>query len=196
MWALRAKITRLFMFSEGQVQDSGKEPLEFVKIPGKKWSLVQTRPRHEKFSAGNLLRSGIITYIPLLTKIEIHNRSKRKLLLPMFPGYFFACPDPEEETLIRRDKCVWNLKVLNGAEEELLLKDLKIVRQAELLSQERKLFINPGIKEGGTVVLKKGPFKNQNAVVVKREDETTLIVNLDFLGRNILVRCDADEVEF
>ncbi len=184
------------MASEDQLQDSDKVSLDFVKIPGKRWSLVQTRPRNEKYSAANLSRFGIITYVPLLTKIEVHNRSKRRLQLPMFPGYFFACPDLEEETQIRRDKCVWNLKVLNGAEEDLLLKDLKIVRQAELLSQERKLFINPGIKVGDTVTLKKGPFKNHDVIVAEREKETTLIVNLDFLGRNISVRCGADEVTF
>ena len=184
------------MSSEDQIHGVERVVPDFIKIPGKKWCLVQTRPRNEKFSANNLCNHGIITYIPLLTKIEIHNRSKRYLLLPMFPGYFFACPNLEEESIIRRDKCVWNLKVLNGAAEDLLLKELIVVRQAELLSQERKLVIKPGIREGDTVILKKGPFKGHDVIVVKRENETTLIVNINFLGRNILIHCDADEVEF
>ena len=182
--------------SENQIQNDENAIPDFVKIPGKRWSLVQTRPRNEKHSAKNLLNHGIVTYIPLLTKVEIHNRSKRYLHLPMFPGYFFACPNLEEETFIRRDKCVWNLKVLNGSEEDLLLKELTIVRQAELLSRECKLLVNPGIREGDTVILKRGPLKGNDVIVVKRENEATLVVNLNLLNRNILIRCNADDVEF
>ena len=96
----------------------------FEKIEGKHWSLVQTRPRNEKYAATHLEMNGVVVYLPLITKLEIHNRSKRILHLPMFPGYVFACPNLEEETIIRRDKCVWQLKVLSEPDEEGLLRDL------------------------------------------------------------------------
>lgn len=123
-------------------------------------------------------------------------RSKREFHLPMFPGYYFACPSYEEETLIRRDKCVWNLKVLSEPEEESLLKDLKIVRECELLSQDHKLIVNPGLYEGQVVRLKRGPFKDQEVMVVRREDASRIVVNLNFLGRNITIPCNADDLDF
>ena len=196
MWVSRTWIFYIMaMILEDQEALSGELLQDFVRVPGKKWSLVQTRPRNEKFTAQNLLRQGVAVYLPLLTKVEIHNRSKRTTLLPMFSGYLFACPTLEEETLIRREKCVWNLKVLGEAEEEILLQDLKLVRQAELLSREHKLIIKPGICVGDTVVLKKGPFKGHDVIVAERDGEATLVVNLNFLGRNILIRCSAEEVE-
>ena len=75
--------------------------------------------------------------------------------LPMFPGYFFACPSFEEETLIRREKGVWNLKVLSEPEEEGLLEDLKIVRECELLSREHQLVVKPGLQAGQTRGIRK-----------------------------------------
>ena len=170
--------------------------VRFDKTAGKHWSLVQTRPRNEKYSARNCSVQGILTYLPLITKVEIHHRSRREFYLPMFPGYFFACPSHEEETLIRRDKCVWNLKVLSDPEEDDLLKDLKLVRESELLSRDHKLIVNPGLYEGQTVRLKRGPFKNSEVIVVHREDVSKIIVNLTFLGRNITVSCDADDLEY
>ena len=169
---------------------------QFVRIPGKRWSLVQTRPRNEKFAAGNCTAQGILVYLPLITKIQIHNRSRRELFLPMFPGYFFACPSYEEETLIRRDKCVCNLKVLSESEEDDLLRDLKIVRESELLSREHKLIVNPGLCEGTAVRLKKGPFKSYEVIVARREGVSRVIVNLEFLGRNIAISCEADDLEY
>ena len=195
IWGFHLPKKRYRMFSVEQIFSVDEWAQDFVRIPGKRWSLVQIRPRNEKFSAKNLTRQGIVVYLPLLTKVEIHNRSKREIRLPMFPGYLFACPSLEEETIIRRDKGVWNMKVLSGAEEELLLRDLKIVREAELLSSAHKLIMKPGIRVGDTVQMKSGPFKNHEVVVVKRENETQLVVNLEFLGRNISIRCIADDLK-
>lgn len=166
----------------------------FVPVEGKRWSLVQTRPRNEKYAERSISNQGITAYLPLITKVEIHNRSRRERQLPMFPGYLFACPAPEEETLIRRDKCVWNLQVLNAAQEEELLRDLRIVRECELLSTNHKLVVNPQLKAGDTVRFKSGPFKRHEVIVVRREDETRVIVNLNFLGRNIEIACSADDL--
>ena len=166
----------------------------FEKIEGKHWSLVQTRPRNEKYAASHLEMNGVVVYLPLITKLEIHNRSKRVLYLPMFPGYVFACPNREEETIIRRDKCVWQLKVLSEPDEEGLLRDLEIVRQSEILSQKQELVVNPGLQIGETYIVKNGPFKGQEVVLVRRKDAVNVVVNLFFLGRNIEFMCGADEL--
>ena len=170
--------------------------LSFTRHEGKRWSLVQTRPRQEKFSAGNCAGQGILVYLPLITKVEIHNRSKREVQLPMFPGYFFACPSFEEETLIRREKGVWNLKVLSEPEEEGLLEDLKIVRECELLSRDHQLVVKPGLQAGQTTRMKRGPFRDQEVVVVKRDGASRVVVNLEFLSRRISLNCDVDDLEY
>ena len=166
----------------------------FEKIEGKHWSLVQTRPRNEKYAAAHLEMNGVVVYLPLITKMEIHNRSKRILHLPMFPGYVFACPNREEETIIRRDKCVWQLKVLSEPDEEGLLRDLEIVRQSEILSQKQELVVNPGLRIGETYLMKKAPFKDQEVILVRRKDAVSVVVNLFFLGRNIEILCGADDL--
>ena len=197
MWASRAekKVNKRNVICMGEaVSDSIFESL--VKWEGKHWSLVQTRPRNEKFAAKNCSAQGILVYLPLITKVRIHNRSRRTHFLPMFSGYFFACPSYEEEALIKRDKCVWNLKILNEAEEDELLKDLRIVRESELLAKDHKLLVNPGICEGQMMRLKKGPFQSQEVLVVRREGVSKVIVNLNFLGRNITVSCEADDLEY
>jgi len=166
----------------------------FEKMEGKHWSLVQTRPKKEKITAAYCEGQGLIVYLPLVTKLEIHNRSKRVLHLPMFPGYLFACPNYEEESVIRREKGVWNLKVLSGLEEDELLRDLEIVRKSEILSQKQQLVVNPGLEIGETYKLKKGPFKDKDVVLVHRKDSVNVVVNLSFLGRNIEFLCGADEL--
>ena len=143
----------------------------FEKIEGKRWSLVQTRPRTEKYAAAHLEMNGVVVYLPLITKLEIHNRSKRVLYLPLFPGYVIACPNREEETIIRRDKCVWQLKILSEPDEEGLLRDLEIVSQGEILSQKQQLVVNPGLQIGETYIVKNGPFKGHPLEIRNRSFE-------------------------
>ena len=112
----------------------------------------------------------------------------------MFSGYVFACPNLEEETIIRRDKCVWQLKVLSEPDEEGLLRDLEIVRRSEILSQKQQLVVNPGLQIGEAYTVKNGPFKGQEVVLVRRKDAVNVVVNLFFLGRNIEFMCGADEL--
>ena len=168
----------------------------FVHMPERRWGFLQTRPKHEKQAMRALASQGLIVYLPLITKVEIHNRSKRERYLPMFQGYVFACSSLVEETVIRRNQYVWNLKTLTAADEESLLKDLKIVRECELLSAQHKLIVNPQLQEGDKVFLKNGPFKKHEVIVVKRKDESNIIVNLEFLGRSIEILCNADDLVY
>ena len=167
-----------------------------VKFPDKRWCLIQARPRKEKSSAQNCIGQGIITYIPLITKVEIHNRGKRELHLPMFPGYFFACLSLEEQTAVRRNGGVWGLRILSDYDEDALLRDLLKVRESELLSKQHKLIVNPGLRVGDVVRIKQGPFKNQEVIVVRRKDAAQVIVNLDFLGQNLELLLSADKLVY
>ena len=80
---------------------------------GKSWCLAMIRPRNEKFACTQLGNAGVIGYLPLLTKVTVHNRSKRETLLPMFPGYLFLCADQDEQSVIRRNQAVRQLRVLD-----------------------------------------------------------------------------------
>ena len=162
--------------------------------PGKRWCLIQTRPRNEKWSGENLASAGVTIYLPLLTKVETHNRGRRETKLPMFPGYLFGCADDGEEALIRRNRCVWNVRKLSEPDELQLLRDLKAVRLCELESAAHRMTVNPGLRAGDPVLIKTGAFKNQRAIVVRRVDALSVIINLDFLGRSIDIRFDAGEL--
>jgi len=47
---------------------------------------------------------------------------------------------------------------------------------------------------GETYIVKNGPFKGQEVVLVRRKDAVNVVVNLFFLGRNIEFMCGADEL--
>ena len=162
--------------------------------PERRWCLIQTRPRNEKWTCGNLAAAGVKIYLPLLTRVETHHRSRRETKLPMFPGYLFGCAGPEEEELIRRNRCVWNVRRLSEPEEPQLIQDLQTVRLCELESAAHRMTVNPNLRSGDRVRITAGAFKGQMAIVIRRVDALNVIINLDFLGRSIDIRWDAGEL--
>ena len=167
----------------------------FRLVPDKRWCLIQTRPRNEKQASQYLKANGILVYLPLITKVQIHNRMKREIRLPMFPTYLFACPNLEEETLIRRYKLVWNLKKLSEMEEEILIRDLNAVKICEREAAEHKLVVNPGLHQGDPVRIKTGALRGHEAIILHRVDELSVIINLFFLGRHLEMLWAADDLE-
>ncbi len=188
---------------DGDRHDGGEEfaippgdavfPLLRVE-PGRRWCLIQTRPRNEKWTNAQLAAAGVRIYLPLLTRVETHHRSRRETKLPMFPGYLFGCADAEEEDLIQCNRCVWNVRKLSLSEEEQLLADLRTVRLCELESAEHRMTVNPCLRSGDPVRITAGAFKGLRAIVVRRVDALSVIINLDFLGRSIDIRWDAGEL--
>ena len=167
----------------------------FRRSPERRWSLVLTRPRNEKWTAKTLEAAGIRVYLPLVVKVAVHHRSRRETRIPMFPGYLFACAGRGEEPTIRANKCVWRLQTLSEAEEEALIRDLRIVRTCELRSAEYEMVVNPGLQSGDLVHIKSGAFRGYEAVVVRRVDALSVVINLEFLGRSIDIRWEAGDLE-
>ena len=192
MWAKRARMREEKMADEISRDEISES---FRKVPGKRWCLVLSRPRNEKWAAKTLEASGVRVYLPLLTKVEIHNRGRRETRLPMFPGYLFACAGSAEENVIRANKCVWRLQALSETDEDSLLRDLRIVRMCELQSARHELVVNPELRKGDAVRIRSGAFRGHEAIVVRRVDALSVIINLDFLGRSIDMRWEAGDLE-
>ena len=69
------------------------------------------------------------------------------------------------------------------------------MRRCELESARRELVVNPGLQVGDVVQVKSGAFRGERAVVIRREDALRIVINLNFLGRNIEMLWNADDLE-
>lgn len=167
----------------------------FSQIPGRQWLPVYTQPRHEKKLAASLGRQEIPFYLPLLTRVTTHNRSKRISQLPMFPGYLFAAPGANDLAGLRGMQSVIRVIQLDELSSELLLAELRQVRQLEELSSSRELEVKPELVPGKRVVVGKGPCRGLTGVVVYRKNSMRLVVNLEIINNSVATEIDAADLE-
>ena len=167
-----------------------------VPQEGQFWGFAYLRPRTEKKFAQKLTDFGIRSYLPLMKKMRVHNRGKVVTWVPMFTSYVFLEIPNTLYTHIVRYPEVLTLDLCETPEiQEGLVADLNRVRKCELLAENHKVVVNPGIQPGMTVLVKTGPLAGTEVVVLRRENEVRVVVNLNILGRHCDCTLNADDLQ-
>ncbi len=177
-----------------QIEPDSDQPF-ISKIDGVSWGFAYVKSRTERKLADRLTSLGVTCYLPLLNKLRIHHRGKVLSTLPMFPGYLFVSSDSSQIIEVRRQREIVTLNIMEGAAEEAFIHELNTVRKCEILSNRRKVVVNPGLVPGKTALIRHGALQGTEVVVVRRLNEVSLIVNLHILGRSCDCRIAADELK-
>jgi transcription antitermination factor NusG len=61
----------------------------------KQWYAIYTMPRAEKKVEERFINKGVETYLPLMTSVRIWSDRKKKLKIPLIPGYVFIQSNKE-----------------------------------------------------------------------------------------------------
>lgn len=62
-----------------------------INASAREWYAVRTRHRCERLSVEYLIRNSIETFLPVREELHVWSDRKKKLVLPLFPGYLFVC---------------------------------------------------------------------------------------------------------
>ena len=150
--------------------------------PEARWMYFVSRPRCERKLAERLAAQDIPVYLPTLERVTEYSHRIYRRRMPMFPSYVFAATAPQGFDLRLVNAALLKVNFLAPELSELLMNDLRSVRKFELLSAEHKLEVKPEIVAGTAVEIRHGVFKGERAVVKRRKNSETVIVNLKSLN--------------
>lgn len=169
--------------------------IEIKKIPDTLWTAAHTKPRCEKKVLEYCEKNNITCYLPLLKKKGRYQRRTVVTYLPMFPSYIFIQQNQDiKQEVLKCQKIVWFAQI-DEIHEEQLIKELNEVQRIESLQHTEDVIVQPEIVPGKEITVASGPLKGASGVVVKREKETRLVVNVEFLGQSVSVNIDVGELE-
>lgn len=157
------------------------------------WYAIFTQPRHEKKVAQHLHCREVESYLPTLTSVRAwRNRQRKKLELPLFPGYLYARVSPNQRSRILGTPGV--VTIVEGAMRwgavpdqyiELLRKGLELGRvQRELL---------PVV--GDRVRIKCGPFAGLEGVLSHVKSQFRVVVTIESIRQSISLEVGHEEIE-
>ncbi len=144
------------------------------------WFAIYTKPRSEKKVAERLSDSGIEVFCPLINTMRQWSDRKKKIQMPMFPGYVFVFVSELDRTKVLMDVGVLNFVYWLG--KPAIIRQNEIDAIKEIADKGEEVSINSDEFEIGQLVkIQEGPFKGMSGKVSKL-DKKKLIVLVEELG--------------
>jgi transcription antitermination factor NusG len=161
----------------------------------KNWYVIHTKPRNEKKVFEQIISKEIEVFLPLIQTVRYWSDRKKKLMVPLFPGYVFVNTDENE-----RIKAISNtygaLRYVMYQRRPAVVSDKEITNIKLSLQAPEKIKIEEKlITEGDIVEITGGIFKGLSGYIKEIRGHYKLIVNILELNSTFSVQLSSSEVK-
>jgi transcriptional antiterminator NusG len=157
------------------------------------WYAVYTVVRHEKAADSALKQKQIETFLPLREITSQWKDRKKRVLLPLFPGYLFVNTTLDYKLKILNTPGIVRILGISGRPDPI--PDDQIESIKKLLESKVPFDPHPYLREGKMVVVTHGPLQGIVGRISKRRGLNKLILSVDLIKRAVSVEVDVKMVE-
>ena len=147
------------------------------------WYVLHVKPRTDKKIAALLTAYRYFAYCVTYLKIRKAQRRKVKIKMPLFPGYIFTRPNPDERRRAYETNMV--VRAIPVREPRKMIHQLRQIVHASRRDREVRQ-INP-YKVGDLVRIEYGPFRGIEGYVKREGRNSTIVLNIEILNQAIEV---------
>ena len=159
------------------------------------WYAIHTKPRHEKWIAGQLQEKSVFTFLPLLHQIHQWSDRRSKVEVPMFSCYAFVriVQTAEERLKVLRTPGVLGFV---GSEREGTPIPCEQIENLRIALREKiPCAVHPFVRIGQRVRVRGGSLNGVEGILLRQGKDQSLIVSVELLQRSIAMRVEGYEVE-
>lgn len=163
------------------------------------WYAVHTRSRHEDRAYAGLLLKSFQVFLPKFEVWSKRKDRKKKILIPMFPGYLFVqLFSPDNATKLDVLKTFGVVRILGkpGGAEPIPVPDATIEAIQRLVQSKVEIqqFQYPRI--GEPALISDGPFKGIEGVVISTDYEKELfVISIELLQRAVAIKLEGFQIK-
>ncbi|MFZ3213889.1 MAG: UpxY family transcription antiterminator [Terriglobales bacterium] len=161
----------------------------------KKWYAVHTRSRHEKVVAAQLRGHGVDTYLPLVEEIHRWSDRRKRVQVPLFPGYAFIHAGDSAETMATVAQVASAVGIVGAHPGGSPIPDEEIATVHRLLSHNIPCVNHPFLEVGQRVRIRGGALDGVEGTLLARKGESCLVVSIELIQRSLAVPIEGYDVE-
>lgn len=166
-----------------------------VPSPTGYWYALQTRSRHERVAAQDLQNRGVCTFLPMLEEVHRWSDRRKKVELPLFPGYLFIRGEMSSDLR----EAVWFSRGVAGfvrmAGEPVPVPDEQIENVQKLLASKIPFVHHPFLTIGQRVRIRGGSLDGTEGILTAVNGDASLVVAIDTIQRSLAIRIAGYELE-
>lgn len=164
-------------------------------VVGTAWYAAQTRSRHERVVAHHLGMRGIVQYSPTITETHAWSDRRKKVELPLFPGYVFVQIAPLNERRVEVLRTPGVVRFVGSEVGGTAIPDEQIESIRTLVEQNLPWSSHPFLKVGQRIRVKGGSLHGVEGIFVKRNGVDTLVISVDAIQRSLSVSIQGYDLE-
>jgi len=162
----------------------------------KDWYAVYTRARHEQKANERLLEKKIETFLPLIERWSRRKDRRKRIQIPLFPGYLFVRALLEAQIHLEILKTDGVVQILGNNENPIPIPGEQIRAIQSLIQNGVAIERHPYLKEGMKVRVVNGPLTGIEGILVKTQTKKNrLIISVDLLQESVSVEIDDVDIE-
>ncbi|MFB3887782.1 MAG: transcription termination/antitermination protein NusG [Thermodesulfobacteriota bacterium] len=152
------------------------------------WYVIQTKPCDEHRVETHLLNQEIETFLPLVGAHQYSNGKMVRKIKPLFPNYLFARLDLK----VHYYRVKWTRgvsKILGIGTGPVPVSEKVVQTIREKIGEDNLVRLEEGWKEGDTVQVTSGPFKELMGIFQKKMSENGRVrILLSLIGVDVPVQ--------
>jgi transcription antitermination factor NusG len=159
------------------------------------WYAVQTMSRHERLVAFQLDSQGVTTFLPTLTEVHHWSDRRKKVEVPLFPGYLFvhASLSPQVRRTVSYARGVAGFITMGG--DPVPVPNEQIESVQKLLANDIPCEQHPFLKVGQRVRIRGGALEGVQGTLLAHNGHKGLVVSIDGIQRSLAICIEGYDVE-
>lgn len=156
-----------------------------------RWYAVHARSRHEEVVRSGLSQKMIETFLPRAEVMSRRKDRRKKILVPLLPGYVFAHTDMNPFKYWDIIKTYGVVKIIGIEGKPVPVKDAEIASLRILDGTDRTVSNQAYMKEGDMVMIMEGALKGLTGYYVKHKGKSDkVVVSIELLQRSLAVEIE------
>ncbi len=151
----------------------------------RRWYVLYLRSRYEKRVDEELKRRGIESFLPTVIETRQWSDRKKKVELPLFPGYEFVRIDLKERLQALQVDGV--VRFVSVRDHPCPVPDEQIESLKLVVASPKTIRREQPLKEGELVEVKTGPFAGLQGIVVRSKNLTRVVISITSIQQAVSV---------
>ncbi len=162
----------------------------------REWYALYVQVNHEKEVVKRLEQKELDCFLPLMETWSKRKDRRKKIQLPMFPGYVFVHVLLDSYANLTIVKTPGALSLLHNSEGPLSIPSYQVENLQTMIESVQPLQIHSYLKEGDWVHVVRGPLTGCIGILNRMDPRKgRLIVSVDIIKKSVSVELDLEDVE-
>ncbi len=169
-------------------------PEGFDRLVDLAWYALYTRSRHEKKLLTELTDRSIEVFLPMREVLSRWKDRKKRIWLPLFPGYIFIhqVDTPENRYRVLNLPGAVRFVGHEGHAERIPEAQIEAVRR--FLEAEIAIDPYPYIRVGQQVEIVAGPLRGIQGILIQKKGRFRFVLRVDLIRQAISIEIDASDI--